>query len=155
MSQRLNSVALFLTLLGGLVGGIVTSQLALRGLVPSLLPPRTLQVRTAFQLIDNNDWLRIQLGKNGLSFFERKTGEVIVKLDGERRRLLLRHGQGGVHRSVNLTPIRPYAVQGAQSVARHTWVRLPEQQSPPGPPKPGIFIKDGQMVWEVADAPRK
>ena len=155
MPQRLDSLAIVLTLLGGhsadaprLVGGAVTSQLALRGLVPYLFPPRTVQVRTAFQLIDNDGWLRSQLGKNGLTFFEQKTGEVIVGLDSERPQLLLYNR--GTNTSVRLSPTGPYAIQAAQSVARHTSVRLPHHLSP-GSLKPGILMKDGRLVWEVAE----
>ena len=145
MLVRLNSVTLILTLLGGLVGGAVTSQLALRGLVPHLFPPRTVQVRSAFQLIDNGGWLRSQLSKNGFAVFEQKTREVIVKLDSERPQLTLYDGQ--TNTSVRLTPVGPYAIQATQSVARHQGVSL--HQSSYGSPKPGIFIKDGKFVWTV------
>ena len=91
-------------------------------------------------------WLRSQLDKNGLRFFEQKTGEVIIGLDSERLQLTLYNAR--TNTSVTLTPTGPYAIQGAQSVARHTGVRLPGHLSR-GSLKPGIFIKDGQVVWEV------
>ena len=146
MSKTQYGVVLVLAVIAGFSGGAVASQLAHLRLFPHFLLPRSVQTQKGFEIVDNQGKRRVLLDKASLTFFG-DDGEWQVTLNARGPELKLYHLN--TNSSVQLNPYGPYVIRFAQSEARHTYVRLPEQPAGSSVPKLGVAIKDGKVIWEV------
>jgi hypothetical protein len=136
--------ALLVAVASGFIGGALSGPIG-AALLTQFVQPRQVQARKAFVIIDKEGKRRAVLDQTGLTFFNEQEGTVAV-LDGQGLSLTGAEPGTNTYSRVQVSPTDSAVITFSHGRGA-SWPLSP--WNPSVPPKLGIGIVAGKIVWSV------